>query len=161
MKIKHATASKGSIVVVALCVPLALGFTTGCSSDKKSADNKPADEMAAAAPLQVAGTVALVGQHVDFSPQDGGQCVGKGDFADLKEGTQVRISGRTGQTLAVTRLGMGIPNTSSEDIAGGFCDFPFDASVPSGQGSYTIEVINHGDQTFTEKQMAAPQIPIG
>jgi hypothetical protein len=148
---------KYGCIVVAVFVPLALSFTTGCTSDEK-----PAGEKSAAAPLQVAGTVALVGQHVDFAPQSSGnECVGKGAFSGLKEGTQVRITDGTGKALAVTRLGMGIADTSSDDLAAGFCVFRFDASVPSGQGSYTVEVTNYGDQTFSEKQMAAPQLAIG
>jgi hypothetical protein len=148
MNVKYATV---------LGAVLALMYTTGCTSDKK-----PAGQKAAAKPLQVSGTVALVGQHVDFGrPTSGNECVGKGDFSDVKGGAQVRITDETGKTLAVTRLGMGIADTSTSDLASGSCDFTFGASVPSGHSSYTIQVINHGNQTFTEKQMAAPQLSLG
>lgn len=148
---------KYGCIVVAVFVPLALSFTTGCTSD-----GKPSDEKSAAAQLQVAGTVALVGQHVDFGPQSSGnECVGKGAFSGVKAGAQVRITDGTGQTLAVTRLGRGIADTSSADLAAGFCVFTFDASVPSGQGDYTIEVTHYGGQTFPENQMSTPHLAIG
>jgi hypothetical protein len=156
MKVKYAAALRAApikrSIVVAFFVALALNFTTGCTSDKK----------AAAAPLHVAGTVALIGQHVDFDThRSGNECVGKGAFSDVIDGAQVRISDGTGHTLAVTRLGIGIADTSTTDIAGGFCDFTFNASVPSGKGSYTIQVTNHGASTFTEGEMTTPKLSLG
>jgi hypothetical protein len=144
-------------LVVAFCVPLALTSTAGCTSDKN-----PTDDEAAAAPLHVAGAVDLIGRHVDFYPQSSGnECVGKGALADVTGGAEVRITDGSGQTLAVTRLGMGIADTSTTDLAAGFCDFLFDASVPRGKGSYTIQVGRHNDQTFSEKQMATPKLYLG
>jgi hypothetical protein len=141
-------------IVVAFLVPPALSFTAGCTSDAN-----PAAETTAATPLHVAGVVVLVGRYVDFDVHSSGnECVGKGPFSDLLGGAEVRISDGSGQTLAMSRLGMGIADTTTTDLASGFCDFTFDASVPSGHGSYTIQVTQHGAQTFGEKQMATPKL---
>jgi hypothetical protein len=144
-------------IAVAFFVPPALSLTIGCTSGAK-----PPAEKATATPLHVAGAVALAGRHVDFNTHRGdNECVGTGAFSDLTKGAEVRISDATGKTLAVTRLGMGLADTTTTDLAAGVCDFLFDAAVPTDKGSYTIQVTHHGNQTFGEKQMANPKLYLG
>ena len=149
-------------VAIASFAALALGLTAGCASHKGNVDNSAPDTTVSAAPVHVAGTVSLLGRYVDFTSRGGSDCTGKGGFSDLTPGAQVRITDATGQTLTVTRLGNGITDAdTTEPLADGVCIFTFNASVPGGKGSYTIKVANHGNQTFTEQQMATPKLFLG
>lgn len=87
------------------------------------------------------------------------ECEGSGGYSDLAPGVNVVITDDTGQTLTTVPLGSG--STVKSGVTSGYCDFPFDTTVPAGHKTYGVTIGHRGTIVFTPDKIAKPQLSIG
>jgi hypothetical protein len=120
----------------------------------------PAPAAAPPAPT-TAGTFAVHGTlQLDgvVSPgwPTGKECAGRGGYSDIREGTQVTVTGSDGTVLALGELSSGAVADTPDSVFEGIksCMFTFSVpAVPAGHDIYGVEVAHRGVVRFDALDM--------
>lgn len=86
----------------------------------------------------------------DKASAGGPICFGRGGYSDIAGGTQVIVTDSGGTTIALGRLGPGLPTSSG-------CIFEFVVTnVPTGHDFYGVEVGHRGRLTYDKDHIRQP-----
>lgn len=91
----------------------------------------------------VEGTYTLIDSDADFSSRS---CSGSGEFADISEGTQVKVRDASGKLLATGEL-------ARSRGAGSMCIFRFTVTDVPDAELYALEVGRRGEIRYPRKEM--------
>jgi hypothetical protein len=130
----------GAIVLLAAIAAAWILLTRGKSP------SQPTDMIA------VQGTLSLL-DNSGVRPIDGQTCEGTGEYAAIKEGGTITVTGANGQFVAEGRIGRGVL-----DGGEGFhtCELTFAVNVPTGHGSYEFDVAGYGSTSIEEADLHRP-----
>jgi hypothetical protein len=109
--------------------------------------------------MTVKGGVVLSADSDSLLTLDDGECIGRGGYDDMSEGTQAVIRNSKGEKIAFGRLGPGEVDDEGYDI----CTFKFTIKdVPADEGfPYSIEVAHRGEISFGREDASAVVLTLG
>ncbi|MGW4049136.1 hypothetical protein [Streptomyces sp. NPDC004721] len=130
----------------------AVGFVVGASSvgiawwaTSGSEDSRPSGPQ-----ITVTGKVTVFGSWVHGQGDEG--CVGIDSYADLRNGTPVRVFDLDGHELAQGRL----ENGTAGEVVGNSCTWPLTVKgVPSGAVQYQVQVGDRDRVTKVREELQA------
>lgn len=96
--------------------------------------------------------LAITPESVEFG--DHPACSGKGEYADIGQGTQVVVSDAAGKTVGLGKLGTGVHQERG-------CVFRFAITVPPGGQFYGIEVSHRGRVQYAASQLSSIELKTG
>lgn len=148
------------VVLVALAVLGTLALTQG---EDPISTTQAAEAATSAAPetFGVRGTVTLA-DGFEWVAEGGPRCYGTGGFDDLTAGGAVVITDSTGATVAIGKLGQGMPKLRADDrTRAESCTFTLDvAGVPAGRGFYGVAVGHRNAVQFDEAGLRAEMVEL-
>ena len=108
----------------------------------------------AAKPIEVAGTVTVVGS-VDPIASDLTNCSNSGGYDDINQGAQVVVKNSDGKQVGVGKLSQGV---RSGDYG---CQFSFRVGGVASDASYAVTVANRAPFAFNRSDAKALALTIG
>lgn len=122
--------------------------------------NREADPLPPAT-MEIKGTVHLVGIHPEFTPTvcDGTNILGtRTGYDDLIAGAPVVVTDAAGMTVAIGKLGAGVPDIRPElNQYLKVCTMRFTVTeVPAGRGFYGVQIASRDLVQYPEQRLAEP-----
>lgn len=110
------------------------------------------------------GTLTLA--QTAFVSDISAPCEGKDGYADIRQGTQVKISDGSGKVIAIGTLGAGKGSSILGDTYSRktitHCTFAFEVEdVPAGEAIYGVEVSRRGVINFTAENADKIALTLG
>lgn len=129
---------------------LILGTVGGITLTNVST-REPSVKLGGGGEFQAHGTFTLYSPSVEaaYDYVDAANCRGTNGFADVRDGTEVRVYDARGELLAAGQL------ESGAFVPFERCQLVFELpGVPRGRGMYQVEVGERGRVTYTQDQLS-------
>lgn len=151
----------GAVVLVALTVLGTLALTQDEDPITAAAATTASTAVVAPEAFGVRGTVTLA-DGFEWTAEGGPRCYGTGGFDDLTAGGAVVITDSTGATVAIGKLGQGLPKLRADDrTRAESCTFTLDvAGVPAGKGFYGLAVGHRNAVQFDEARLRSETVEL-
>ncbi|HEY9375022.1 hypothetical protein [Streptomyces sp.] len=159
MKLVLAVAGVALVVLAAVAAVLIV-ISPGTEADPPAATPSQAAASQASTPQALPSLFSATGMVIlEFTPDsvqlgDHPACSGKGEYADIGQGTQVVVTDAAGKTVGLGKLGTGLHEERG-------CTFRFAITVPPGQQFYGIEVAHRGRNQYAAYQLGSIELKIG
>jgi hypothetical protein len=159
MKLVLAVAGVALVVLAAVSAVLIV-ISPGTEADPPAAPPSQAAASRASTPQALPSLFSATGMVIlEFTPDsvqlgDHPACSGKGEYADIGQGTQVVVSDATGKTIGLGKLGTGVHQERG-------CVFRFAITVPPGGQFYGIEVSHRGRNQYAAYELDSIELNIG
>lgn len=132
-------------------IPISLLTLGACSAPQTHAATSEPTLTPTPATFDVIGTLDVEQTSVGSTADQ--PCVGTGEYSDIRQGVQTKISDATGKVIALGSLGVGLTKDTYSQIPGtDICQYTIAITgVPDGgDGLYGIEVAHRGTVNFTK-----------
>lgn len=144
-----------ALVVLAAVAAVFIVVSPGTEADRPAVPRSQASAPQALPSLFAASGMVILEitpDSVEFG--DHPACSGKGEYADIGQGTQVVISDAAGKTVGLGKLGTGLHEERG-------CTFRFAITVPPGLQFYGIEVSHRGRLQYAAYELDSIVMRIG